>query len=162
MDAALQEFTMPFDRPHDLTVQLYTSKLPFGINASLVGFYQSGFPYTGTYIVDTSTEKPVEDVENKNSKRSPAFKQVDISFSKYIVLQDIKLSLGVNIFNLFNIKNVKNIYPETGEPDKRSEYYLKDVKLPELGGTKSRSYYDAPWMFSTPREINVFMRIDYK
>ena len=42
VDAPLQEFTMPFDRPHDLTVQLYSSKLPFEINASLVGFYQSG------------------------------------------------------------------------------------------------------------------------
>jgi hypothetical protein len=74
----------------------------------------------------------------------------------------MKLSLGVNIFNVYNIKNVNNIYPETGEPDKRSEYYMKEVKLPELGGTKSRSYYDAPWYFSKPREINVFMRIDYK
>jgi hypothetical protein len=45
----------------------------------------------------------------------------------------MKLSLGVNIFNLFNIINVNNIYPETGEPDKRSEYYMKEVKLPELG-----------------------------
>jgi hypothetical protein len=162
VDAPLQEFTMPFDRPHDLTVQLYTSKLPFEINASLVGYYQSGFPYTGTYIEDPSTEKPVADVKNKYSKRSPAFKQVDIAFSKHISLRDMKFSLGMNIFNVLNVRNVNNIYPETGEPDKRSEYYMKNVKLPELGGTKSRSYYDAPWMFGKPREINVFIRIDYK
>ena len=74
----------------------------------------------------------------------------------------MKFSLGMNIFNVFNVRNVNNIYPETGEPDKRSEYYMKNVKLPELGGTKSRSYYDAPWMFGKPREINVFIRIDYK
>ena len=63
VDAPLQEFTMPFDRPHDLTIQLYSSKLPFGINASLVGFYQSGFPYTGTYEMDDG--KPIPDVKNK-------------------------------------------------------------------------------------------------
>ena len=128
----------------------------------MVGYYQSGFPYTGTYIEDPSTEKPVSDVKNKYSKRSPAFKQVDIAFSKHISLRDMKFSLGMNIFNVFNVRNVNNIYPETGEPDKRSEYYMKDVKLPELGGAKSRSYYDAPWMFGNPREINVFIRIDYK
>jgi len=160
VDAPLQEFTMPFDRPHDLTVQLYTSKFPFGTNASLVAYYQSGFPYTGTY--EKGDGEPVPDEYNKYAKRSPAFKQVDISFSKYIALKDMKLSFGMNIFNVLNIKNINNLYEETGEPDRRSEYYMKEVKLPELGGTKSRSYYDNPWFYSTPREINVFMRIDYK
>ena len=89
VDAPLQEFTMPFDRPHDLRVQLYSSKLPFGINASLVGFYQSGFPYTGTY--EKGDGEPVSDVLNKYSKRSPAFKQIDISFSKYIEMKDCLL-----------------------------------------------------------------------
>ena len=68
---------MPFDRPHDLTVQLYSSKLPFGLHASLVGFYQSGFPYTGTY--EKGDGEPVSDVLNRYSKRAPAFKQIDIS-----------------------------------------------------------------------------------
>ncbi len=160
VDAPLQEFTMPFDRPHDLTVQLYSSKLPFGINASLVGFYQSGIPYTGTY--EKGDGEPVSDVFNKYSKRTPAFKQIDISFSKYITLKDMKLSLGVNIFNVLDIRNIQDIYTETGDPDTRSEYYTKEIKLPEKGGTKSRSYYDTPWHYSSPREINVFMRIDYK
>ena len=126
----------------------------------MVGFYESGFPYTGTY--EKGDGEPVADDFNKYAKRSPAFKQVYIAFSKYISLQYMKLSLGMNIFNVFNIRNINNIYPETGEPDKRSEYYMKEVKLPELGGTKSRTYYDAPWMFGKPREINVFIRIDYK
>ena len=34
VDAPTQEYIMPFDRPHDLTVSLYSSKLPFGINLS--------------------------------------------------------------------------------------------------------------------------------
>ena len=72
---------MPFDSHHDLTVQLYSSKLPYKVHASLVGFYQSGVPYTGTY--EKGDGEPVEDVLNKNSKRAPAFKQIDISFSKY-------------------------------------------------------------------------------
>ena len=74
----------------------------------------------------------------------------------------MKVSLGLNIFNLFDIKNVINLYPETGEPDVRSEYYMKEVALPEDGGTISNSFYDKPWFYSSPREINVFMQIDYK
>ncbi len=160
VDAPLQEFTMPFDRPHDLTVQLYSSKLPFGIDASLVGFYQSGFPYTGTY--EKGDGEPVPDELNKNSKRSPAFKQIDISFSKYIEMKDMKLSLGLNIFNLFDIPNVIDLFEETGDPDTRSEYYMKEVKLPEDNGTISKSFYDSPWHYGSPRQINVFFRIDYK
>mgnify|MGYP003769323049 CR=1 FL=1 len=65
VDAPSQEFTMPFDRPHDLTVQLYSSKLPYGINGSLVGYYQSGFPYTGTY--EKGDGEPVEDAQRKDA-----------------------------------------------------------------------------------------------
>ena len=160
VDAPLQEFIMPFDRPHDLTVQLYSSKLPFGLNASLVGFYQSGFPYTGTY--EKESGEPVEDSLNKYAKRSPAYRQIDISFSKYLSFKDMRVSLGLNIFNLFNIKNVINLYPETGEADTRSEYYMKEVELPENNGSISNSFYDKPWYYSSPREINVFLQIDYK
>ena len=62
----------------------------------------------------------------------------------------------------FNIRNINNLWLETGDPDRRSEYYTKKIKLPSEGGTKSNSYYDTPWHYSTPREINVFLRIDYK
>ena len=74
----------------------------------------------------------------------------------------MKLALGLNVFNLFNIQNVIDLYPETGDPDVRSDYYMKEVKLPENGGTKSNSYYDAPWNYGTPREINMYIKIEYK
>ena len=55
-----------------------------------------------------------------------------------------------------------NLYPETGEADTRSEYFMKEVKLPEENGSISNSFYDKPWYYSSPREINVFLQIDYK
>ena len=68
----------------------------------------------------------------------------------------------LNIFNVLDIRNILNIYPETGDPDNRSEYFTKEIGLPEDGGTISNSYYDTPWHYSSPREINFFIRIDYK
>ena len=74
------------------------------------------------------------------------------------------ITFGLNIFNLFNVINILNIYPETGKPDVRSEYFTKEIGLPEwpYGGTVSNSFYDRPWMYGTPREINFFFRIDYR
>ena len=159
VDAPTQEFTMPFDRPHDLTVQLYTF-LPFGINASLTGFYQSGIPYTG--MLKKGDGEPYEDLLNKYSKRTDSYQQINISFSKYITLADMKLALGLNVFNLTNYRNVLDVFPETGHPEERSDYYTKNIGLPEEGKTISNSYYDIPWHYSSPREFNFFIRIDYK
>jgi hypothetical protein len=159
VDAPSQEFTMPFDRPHDLTVQLYASDLPFDVNAALTGFYQSGLPYTGTYELDSGEPKP--DLIRKYGKRADPFKQIDLSFSKFIEYDDLKLTLGLNVFNVFDIRNPIDIYPETGDPTTRSEYYTQHVGLPEEGKSISNSFYDTPWHFSSPREINFFMRLDY-
>ncbi|MDP6937037.1 MAG: carboxypeptidase regulatory-like domain-containing protein [Candidatus Marinimicrobia bacterium] len=159
VDAPTQEFTMPFDRPHDLTVQLYTF-LPFGINASLTGFYQSGIPYTG--MLKKGDGEPYEDLLNKYSKRTDSYQQINISFSKYVTLADMKIALGLNVFNLANYRNILDVFPETGHPQQRSEYFTKDIGLPEEGKTISNSYYDNPWHYSSPREFNFFIRIDYK
>ena len=35
VDAPMQEFLMPYDRTHDLTMSLYTKKLPWGVTSSL-------------------------------------------------------------------------------------------------------------------------------
>ena len=160
VDAPTQEYTMPFDRPHDITVQLYSSKLPLGINAALTGFYESGIPYTGT--LEKGDGEPYSDVLNKFAKRTPAIEQVNISFSKYLSFKDMKVSLGLNVFNIFDTRNIYRVYPETGDPYTRSEYFTKEIKLPVDGGTISKSYYDRPWRFSSPREINFFIQIDYK
>ena len=50
VDAPSQTYLMPFDRPHDLTLSLYTA-LPGGIMTSVTGFYQSGIPYTPQEMV---------------------------------------------------------------------------------------------------------------
>ncbi|MBT7377583.1 MAG: TonB-dependent receptor plug domain-containing protein [Candidatus Marinimicrobia bacterium] len=157
VDAPSQQFLMPFDRPHDLTISMYTY-LPFGINASMTGFYESGVPYTPMIF---NGDRPESDVRNKNTKRTDSYKSANISLSKHIKFSDYKLSLGLNVYNAFNISNALNIYELTGEADDPGEYYLKEVKLPIEGGALSGSYYDQPWRYSTPRNMNFFIRIDF-
>jgi hypothetical protein len=138
VDAPSQQFLMPYDRPHDLSVTLYTDELPFGVDASLTGFYQSGLPYTPLLKKGKSY---AYDYKNKNTKRSP---------------------MGLNVYNLFDIANALDVYELTGKVDDPGDYYTDNIGLPADGGFLSSGYYDRPWYYSSPREINFLIQIDYK
>ncbi|GIS40051.1 hypothetical protein Ct9H90mP12_2450 [bacterium] len=43
-------------------------------------FYQSGYPYTPIIF---KGKDPAEDLRHPNSKRGPAYRNVNLSFSKY-------------------------------------------------------------------------------
>jgi hypothetical protein len=66
--------------------------------------------------------------------------------------------LGTNIYNLFNEPYPIDIYPLTGQADDPGLYYTRNVG--KLDG-RSGAYYDRPWMYSSNREINFFIRIDF-
>lgn len=157
-DAPSQEFLMPYDRTHDLTLSLYT-RLPFGINSGLTGFYQSGYPYTPLIF---EGDKPVEDEKNKYSKRMPDYKNVNLQFSKHMTVNDYKFLVGLNIFNVFNIKNPLDVWELTGEADDPGEYYTDAVGLPDAEHDKSASYYDQPWRYYEPREVNFFVQVSFR
>jgi len=156
-----QEYRMAFDRTHDLTGSLYTM-LPYGFTMGFTYFYQSGVPYT-PYIYNASGEKPYEDVLNKNTETTDPYQRFDMSISKNIKMKNAKVTLGMNIYNVFDRQNVNDIYPLTGEPDDPGTYYRNPEieNLPREGGEYSRSYYDRPWYYSTPREANFFVRFDF-
>ena len=161
VDAPSQEYIMPFDRTHDFTSTFYT-KLPIDNNAGLTYLYQSGAPYTPEKL-NAGEDKPILDLENLFSERSPATQRVDLSFSKFIEFKDIKFTLGLNIYNLTDNKNILRVYPLTGDAENPGEYYLNEdlLNLPALGGTYSSGYYDRPWNYTSPREINFFLRFDF-
>ena len=162
-DAPAQEYTMPFDRTHDLTVSLY-GPIPF-INAiwGLTGFYQSGFPYTA-YIKKGGTGSTdwISDSDNPYGKRSEAYKKINVSLSKAIEYKDFSVSLGLNVLNLYSTDNHLSVWPITGDAYNPGRDATKEIDLPSNGGTVSNSYYDMPWRVSTPREINFFIQMEYK
>jgi hypothetical protein len=158
VDAPSQEYTMPYDRTHDASVTLFTV-LPFGIMTSFTGFYQSGAPYTPMIF---NGDKPEQDVKNKYTKRGPAYKNTNMSLSKYISMDKLRLTLGLNIFNVLNSNNAWDVWPLTGKSDDPGDYYTDEVALPAEGGSLSSSFYDMPWFYAPPRQINFFVKIEFK
>ena len=145
---------MPYDRTHDLTVSLYTSKLPWGMNAGLTGFFQSGYPYTPVIF---SGDKPTDDLKNKNSQRAPSLFSLNLSLSKYFNIgNNHRMAIGMNVYNLLDDPYIIDIYRLSGNANYPGAYYDKSV-----GKAISGSYYDRPWMYSNNREINFFVRIDF-
>ena len=164
VDAPSQENLAYYDRPHDLTYYFYTF-LPFGVQAGLTAFYQSGYPYTPIIF---KGKDPAEDLRQPNSKRGPAYKNVNLSLSKYFKAVDHKFAVGLNIFNILDIRNAYDIWPLTGKADDPGSYYTDFVGLPGtdpngvgVQADKSSAYYDRPWRLSSPREINFFIRLDF-
>jgi hypothetical protein len=137
---------------------LYTG-LPFGINAALTAFYQSGGPYTPLIFAG---KDPQVDAKNPNSKRGPAFRNVNLNFNKYVSIMDHKISVGLSVYNLFDIRNEIDIYPLTGKAGDPGSYYTDNVGLADSEHYLSSAYYDRPWRFSQPREINFNVRFDFE
>ena len=106
-------------------------------------------------------DKPRLDLLNKYSHRSTAYKAVNMSLSKDFRRKDYSVSLGINIYNLFNSQNENYVYPLTGNSYDPGDYYTDEVGYEE-GRTLSNAYYDRPWYYSSPREINLFIRIDFR
>jgi len=160
VDAPSQEYRMPYDRPHDLTFSLY-SFIPFGISAGITAFYQSGYPYTPYYIEEGQVD-PQEDVKNKFSKRAPSYRNVNLSLSKSVSYGKQKISLGVNVYNVFDIRSALDIYYLTGKPDDPGTHYTDQVGLPDSQHIYSGSFFDQPWKFDAPREIDFFIKVDFE
>ena len=68
----------------------------------------------------------------------------------------------MNIYNVFNLKNDMDIYPLTGVASDPGTYYTDTVGLPSEQHDKPSSYYDQPWKYYSPRQINFYMRIDFR
>jgi len=157
VDAPSQESLQFYDRPHDLTFWFYTG-LPFGINAAVTAFYQSGGPYT-PYIFAGKDPKP--DERNINTKRGPAFRNANLNFSKYVSIMNHRVSLGLSVYNFLDIRNEIDVWPLTGKADDPGAYYTDRVGLADSEHYLSSAYYDRPWRSYQPREVNFNVRFDF-
>ncbi len=155
VDAPMQEFLMPYDRTHDLTMSLYTKKLPWGLTAGLTGYFQSGYPYTSLYTY-AGGDKIAPDLKNKNGMRSPNTMSFDLKLSKHFEIGRSKLFFGVDVYNVLNDTYPIDVHFLSGKVDDPGTYYTRNIGY-EYSGT----YYDNPWMSATGREINFSIGVEF-
>ena len=155
VDAPMQEFLMPYDRTHDLTMSLYTKKLPWGVTAGLTGYFQSGYPYTALYTY-AGGDKIASDVKNKNGMRSPNTMQFDLKLAKGFQVGNTRLFFGVDIYNILDDTYPVDVHFLSGKVDDPGNYYSRNIGY-EYSGT----YFDNPWMSATGREINFSIGVEF-
>ena len=102
---------------------------------------------------------PLASLKQLSEMLADEFHQMDsVDVEDYLVM--IK-GASSGVYNLLDNRNEVQLYPLTGNADYPGDYYMQDVGF-ETGDDKSGSYYDRPWYYSSPREINFFMRIDFR
>ena len=69
---------------------------------------------------------------------------------------DHRISLGLSVYNALDIRNEIDVWPLTGKSEDPGAYYTDRVGLADSEHYLSSAYYDRPWRFSQPREVNFF------
>ena len=81
---------------------------------------------------------------------------MDLSISKEFKMKKHTTMFGVNVYNLFDKPYPIDVYEITGNADYPGDYYEKNIAIDYSG-----SFYDRPWMYSSNREVNFFIRIEF-
>ena len=76
-------------------------------------------------------------------------------------IMDHRISVGLSVYNVLDIRNEVDVWPLTGKAGNPGAYYTDRVGLPDSEHYLSSAYYDRPWRFSQPREINFNVRFDF-
>ncbi|MEZ4697151.1 MAG: TonB-dependent receptor [Rhodothermales bacterium] len=109
--------------------------------------FESGFPYTPTFLQAANSGNDVQPEFPSNSRRMPAKYEFDITAYKEFRLAGVTPRLFVEVYNLFDRRNVVNVFSDTGEPD---------VTLFQLQTSAfDPGYYVRPGNYSEPRRIQV-------
>jgi hypothetical protein len=155
-----REILMSYDRTHDLSVyyaytfvqgggpDLFEIKPLERSRLDLMFLAISGFPYTPV-IGNVAGET--------NSERGPWNYTANFNYRRSFTLGGIDLILGVMVQNLFNWENEIDIWAETGKADDPG------ARLKELieEGVLTTTYFDQPYRYSRPREIDFSLEIAF-
>lgn len=156
-----KEVLMPYDRTHDLSLQLsYVLRNNQGpevyryyplehTRLSVTSNLLSGAPYTPILSNDEAGAT--------NSERMPWYFTTNVAVRRYLNFGESNLVLGMLVRNLFNHRNTIDVYRRTGtatDPGRRAQEQLNN-------GLVSSTFYDRPYYFDNPRSIDFFVEIEF-
>ncbi|MFH2030104.1 MAG: TonB-dependent receptor [Bacteroidota bacterium] len=135
---------LDWDRRHSLNMTL-TLGDPEDYILSGIGRVGSGFPYT------PSLQNQRTGLENSDNK--PAVFNIDIYFTKYVMLFGTRLSLFAKIYNLLDTQNEQDVFGDTG----RAGYTLELTRNQQAprGVNTIKEFYTRPDFYSAPRQIYI-------
>ncbi|NWF90537.1 MAG: TonB-dependent receptor, partial [Ignavibacteriaceae bacterium] len=113
----------------------FVANIDFGAswNFGLRAYYGSGFPYTPKTAIKTNGNwewKP----DKTHSAYLPAYRRVDIRFSKDFLFADSKISLFLDVSNVFNFRNIQGYeYKTPGFSKPTPKEILLWPILPSIG-----------------------------
>jgi len=132
----IQEFPLDWDVRHQITLnfdlrvpeaehpKLFGFKLPDNWGVSVVWQFNSGFAFTPASNYP-GLELRLGEEPLPNSKRMPAFNNVDLRFNKDFKVWKLNYSLLLWVSNLLDAKNVATVYGNTGRPDTGQNYFAE-------------------------------------
>jgi outer membrane receptor protein involved in Fe transport len=129
-------------------------------NASLVGKFGTGLPYTPEVFAQQVFLRP-------NSSRKPSQLRFDLLAEKYFNIYNYKITLFLKVFNLLDRLNERLVYSDTGS----ANYSLQQIqggpqgtdKLAETieGLRPASEYFQRPNYYLAPRELRLGISIDF-
>ena len=151
-EPAVKLIYMDYDRRHSVNgVLTYHSA---GWVVSMIGIYNTGFPYTPQAIAGT----PEANYRGwrENIARRPSYSQIDLRVDKEIFRTgSLSHQLFLRVFNLFDQRGELNVHPDTGTAQ-YTTYGTHNwvVYNPNRIGSLEHYYLNPEW-YQQPREIQL-------
>jgi len=151
-EPAVKLIYMDYDRRHSVNGVLTYHDA--GWVVSMIGIYNTGFPYTPQAIAGT----PEANYRGwrENIARRPSYSQIDLRIDKEIFRTgSVSHQLFLRVFNLFDQRGELNVHPDTGTAQ-FTTYGTHNwvVYNPNRIGSLEHYYLNPEW-YQQPREIQL-------
>ncbi len=153
----IQLVNLSWDQPHALNTIISYNKDNW--NVTLIGTYNSGFPYTPEFTRGELTGSNAAVGLRENSARRPSTFNIDLRLSRTFKFGDWSIQAFCDVTNLLDTRNANYVYADTGLPDYTLQDYLSLTRLVEIGS--SSEYFANPGMFTAPRFIQLGFRVSF-
>lgn len=145
-----------WDQTHN--VSLISNYSSSGWSGTLIGQFQSGFPYTPRFVVTETVGSGTTTGLRENSERKPFTINFDLRLAKTFDIGAFSVQAILDIRNLLDTRNAINVYEDTGLPDFTLENQ-NSIRLIEI--SKRDEIINTPGYYSNPRYISLGVRIGY-
>ena len=140
-----------WDQRHKVSGAFYVGGESWG---SSVRFrFESGFPYTPTFLESAIVGNDVRPEYATNSRRMPHTYELDLTVYKEFKMGPVQPRFFVEVYNILDRRNVVNVFTDSGEAD---------VSIAQLQTTSfDPGFFVRPDFYSEPRRIQAGLQFNF-